>query len=100
MSSRNKVWEVFYFFYYSTGTQNDIMISIRFQGKPLNITVIKSMPQSLMSKMKLNDSIIPTRPPRINNKNNKNVLFIIGDWNANVESQEMPRVTGKFGLGI
>ena len=30
----------------------------------------------------------------------KDVLFIIGDWNAKVESQEIPRVTGKFGLGV
>ena len=40
----------------------------------------------------------PTRPSRTNTP--KDVLFIIGDWNANVESQETPGVTGKFGLGI
>ena len=39
----------------------------------------------------------PTRPSRINTK--KEVFFIIGDWNANVGSQETPGVTGKFGLG-
>ena len=41
----------------------------------------------------------PTRPSRANN-NKKDVLFIIGDWNAKVGSQEIPGVTGKFGLGV
>ena len=40
----------------------------------------------------------PTRPSRINTQ--KNVLFIIGDWNAKVGSKETPGVTGKFGLGM
>ena len=40
----------------------------------------------------------PTRPSRTNTQ--RVVLFIIGDWNAKVESQEIPRVTGKFGLGV
>ena len=42
----------------------------------------------------------PTRYCRTNNNNNKDVLFIIGDWNAKVGSQEMPGVIGKFGLGV
>ena len=41
----------------------------------------------------------PTRPSRINTKKKK-VLFIIGNWNAQVGSQEIPGVTGKFGLGV
>ena len=40
----------------------------------------------------------PTSPSRSNNK--KDVLFIIGDWNAKVGSQEIIRITGKFGLGV
>ena len=40
----------------------------------------------------------PTRPSRTNAK--KDILFIIGDWNAKVRSQEIPGVTGKFGLGV
>ena len=44
------------------------------------------------------DSRRPTKPSRINTK--KDVLFIIGDWNANVGSQEIPGVTDKFGLGV
>ena len=42
----------------------------------------------------------PTRPSRTNTKKKKDVLFIIGDWNAKVGSQEIPGVTGKFGLGV
>ena len=47
---------------------------------------------------KLNSSMRPTRPFRTKPK--KDVLFTIGDWNAKVESQETPGVTGKFGLGV
>ena len=50
-------------------------------------------------KLKLNDSMKPTRPSRINTKK-KDVLYIIGDWNAKVGSQEIPGLTVKFGLGI
>ena len=42
----------------------------------------------------------PTKPFRINRKRTKDALFIIRDWNAKVGSQEIPGVTGKFGLGI
>ena len=57
------------------------------------------MPQPVtLKKLKLNGSIRPTRPFRTNTQ--KDVLFIIGGWNAKVESQETPRVTGKFGLGV
>ena len=42
----------------------------------------------------------PTRPSRTNIKKKKNVIFIIGEWNAKVGSQEIPGVTGKFGLGV
>ena len=49
-------------------------------------------------KLKLNGSRRPTRPSRTDT--NKDVLSIIGDWNAKVGSQEIPGVTGKFGLGV
>ena len=59
------------------------------------------MPQPLrLKKLKLNGSmktlqdLLELTPPK------KNVLFIIGDWNAKVGSQEIPRVTGAFGLGV
>ena len=52
----------------------------------------------MLKKLKLNGCMIPTRPSRTNTK--KDVLFIIGDCNEKVGSQEIPGVTGKFGLGI
>ena len=52
----------------------------------------------MLKKLKLNDFMKPTRPFKLTPK--KDVLFIIGDWNAKVGSQETPGVTGKFGLGM
>ena len=52
----------------------------------------------MLKKLKLNGSTKPSRPSRTNTQ--KDVLFIIGDWNAKVGSQETRRVTGKFGLGV
>ena len=59
------------------------------------------MPRPLMpKKLKLNGSM-KTTPSRTNTKKRKkDVLFIIWDWNAKVGSQEIPGVTGKFGLGV
>ena len=76
------------------------MISVPFQGKPFNITVIQVYaPTSNAVEAEverfyedLQDLLVLT--PK------KDVLFIIGDWNTKVESQETPRVTGKFGLGV
>ena len=74
------------------------MISVHFQGKPFNITVIQVyVPTSNAEKVEwfyedLQDLLELT--PK------KDVLFIIGDWNAKVGSQETLGVTGKFGLGI
>ena len=76
------------------------MISVRFQGKPFNITVIQVYaPTSNAEEAEveqfyedLQDLLEPT--PQ------KDVFFIIGDWNAKVGSQEIPGVTGKFGLGV
>ena len=70
------------------------MISLRFQGKPFNITVIQVyVPTSNAEEAEqfyedLQDLLELT--PK------KDVLFIIGDWNARVRSQEIPGVTGKF----
>ena len=74
------------------------MISVRFQGKPFSITVIQvCAPTSNAEEAEwfyedLRD-LLEITP-------NKDVLFIIGDWNAKVGSQETPGVTGKFGLGM
>ena len=76
------------------------MISVCFQGKPFNIAEIQvcaptSKAEEAEVKWFYED---PTRPFRTNTQ--KDVLFIIGDWNAKVASQEIPGVTGKFGLGM
>ena len=76
------------------------MISIRFQGKPFNITVIQVYtPTSNAEETEVEwfyedlQDILELTPQ-------KNVLFIIGDWKAKVGSQETPGITGKFGLGV
>ena len=76
------------------------MISVCFQGKPFNITVVQVY--ALTSKAEeaeveqfyehLQDFLEPIP--------NKDVLFIIGEWNAKVGSQDTPGVTSKFGLGV
>ena len=74
------------------------MISLRFPGKPFNIMVIQAYAPT-SNAVKLNGSM-KTYKALLELTPNKDVLFIIGDWNANVGSQETPRVTGKYGLGI
>ena len=76
------------------------MISIRFQGKAFNITVIQVyVPTTNANEAEVElfyedlQDILELTPQ-------KDVLFIIQDWNAKVGSQETPGVTGKFGLGI
>ena len=72
------------------------MISVRLQGKPFNITVIQVYaPTSNTEEAEVEDlqDLLELTPK-------KDILFIIGDWNAKVESQETPGVTGKFGLGM
>ena len=76
------------------------MISVCFQGKPFNITVIQVYaPTSNAEEAEVAwfsedlQDLLELTPK-------KDVLFIIGDWNAKVGSQETPRVTGKFGLGV
>ena len=72
------------------------MISVRFQGKPFNITVIKVYAPTSNEEDEgewFSDDLQDLElPPK------KDILFIIGDWNAKVGSQETPGVTGKFGL--
>ena len=68
--------------------------------RSINITVIPSLCPNHWCQRSWSWPVLwrPTRPSRNNTK--KDVLFIIGDWNAKVGSQEIPRVTGKFGLGV
>ena len=77
--------------------KNDNMISVRFQGKPFNITVIQVCAPVKLER--LLQEFTPCILPCIL-KRKKDVLLIIGDWNAKVGSQETPGVTGKLGLGV
>ena len=75
------------------------MISARFQGKPLNITVIKVNAPTSNAEAEAEGFYEDLQDlPEITPK--KDVLFILGDWNAKVGSQEIPGITGKFGLGV
>ena len=73
------------------------MISVRFQGKPFNITVIQVYAPT--SNAEEAERFYEDLQDLLELTPKKDVLFIIGDWNAGVESQETPGVTGKFGLG-
>ena len=76
------------------------MISVRFQGKPFNIMVIQVYaPISNAEKAEI-EWFYEDLQDLLELTTQKNVLFIIGDWNAKVGSQETPGVTGKFGLGV
>ena len=76
------------------------MISVRFQGKPFNITVIQVyVPTSNAEEAEV-EPFYEDLQDLLELTPKKDVLFIIGDWNAKVGSQETPGVTGKFGLGI
>ena len=74
----------------------DGMISVRFQGKSFNITVI---PTSNAEEAEV-EQFYEDLQGLLELTPKKDVLFIIGDWNAKVGYQETPGVTGKFGLGI
>ena len=73
------------------------MISVCFQGKPFNITVIQVYaPTSNAEEAEIEwfyEDLLELTPSKV-------VFFIIGDWNAKIGSQELPGVTGKFGLGV
>ena len=80
--------------------KNDTKISVCFQGKPFNITVIQAYaPTSNAEEAEL-ERFYEDLQDLLELTPRKYILFIIGDWNAKVGSQETPGVTGKFGLGI
>ena len=76
------------------------MISVRFQGKPLNIMVIQDYGLTSNTKEAEVEWFYKDLQDLLGQTPKKDVLFIIGDWNAKVGSQETPGVTGKFGLGV
>ena len=76
------------------------MISVRFQGKPFNITVIHVYTSTSNAEEAEVEWFYEDLQDFLELKPQKDVLFIIGDWNAKVGCQETPGVTGKFDLGI
>ena len=83
-----------------TVSKNSRIISVHFQGKPFNITVIQvyastsNAEEAEVEQFYENlQDLLELTPP-------KDVLFIIGDWNAKAGNQEIPGVIGKFGLGV
>ena len=73
------------------------MVSVCFQGKPFNITVIQVY--ALTSNAEKAEQFYEDLEDLLELTPKKDALFIIGDWNAKVESQEIPRVNRQFGLG-
>ena len=80
--------------------KNDRMISVHFQGKPLNIMVIQAYAPTSNTEEAEVERFYEDLQDVLELTPKKDVLFIIGDWNAKVGSQETPGVTGKFDLGV
>ena len=76
------------------------MISVRFQGKPFNSTVIQVYAPTSNAEEAEVERFYEDLQDLLELTPKKDVLFIIGDWNAKVGSQEIPGLTGKFGLGV
>ena len=76
------------------------MISVRFQGKPFNITVTQVYAPTSNAEEAEVERFYEYLQDLLELTPKKDVLFIIGDWNAKVGSQETPGVTGKFDLGV
>ena len=76
------------------------MISVSFQGKPFNITVIQVYAPTRNAEEAEVEWFYEDLQDLLELTPKKDVLFIIGDWNAKVGSQETPGVTGKLGLGV
>ena len=76
------------------------MISVHVQGKPFNITVIQVYALTSNAEEAEVEWLYEDLQDILELTPKKHVLFIIGDCNAKVESQEIPRATGKFGLGV
>ena len=76
------------------------MISVRFQVKPFKIMVIQVYAPASNDEEAEDEHFYEDLPDLLELTPQKYVLFIIGDWNAKVGSQETPGVTSKFGLGV
>ena len=80
--------------------KNDRMISVRLQGKPFNITVIQVYASTTNAEEAEVKQLYEDLQDLLKLTPENDVLFIIRDWNAKVGSQEIPEVTGKFGLEV
>ena len=80
--------------------KNDRMISVWFEGKPFNIKVIQVYALTSNAEEAEIERFCEDLQDVLELTPQKDVLFIIGDWNAKVGSPETPGVTGKFGLGV
>ena len=76
------------------------MISVRFQGKPFNITVIQVYALTSNAEEAQVEWFYEDLQDLLELTPKKGVLFIMGDWNVKVGSQEIHGITGKFGLGV
>ena len=80
--------------------KNDRMISVRLQGKPFNVIVIQVYAPTSNAEETEVERFYEDLQDLLELTPQKGVLFIIGDWNPKVGSQETPGVTGKIGLGV
>ena len=80
--------------------KNDRTISVHFQGKPFNITVIQVYAQTSNAEEAEVQQFYEDLQDLLELTPKKDVLFIIGDWNVKVGSQELTGLTGKFDLGV
>ena len=85
---------------YLEATSKTTRISVHFQGKPFNITVIQVYTLTGNAEEAEAEQFCEDLQDLIELTPQNNVLFITGNWNAKVGSQELPGVTGKFGLGV
>ena len=95
-SQSTKVWNAVL----GCNLKNDRMISVYFQGKPFNTTVIQVYAPTSNAEESEVKWFYDDLQDLLEITSKKHVLFILGDWNANVGSQESPGVTGKFDLGV
>ena len=80
--------------------KNNRMISVHFQGKPFNVMVIQAYAPTSNAEVAKVQWFYEDWQELIELTLKKDILFIIGDWNAKVGSEETPGITGKFGLGV
>ena len=85
---------------FACNLKNNRIISVHFQGKPLNITGIQVFAPTPNAKETEVERYYEVLQGLIELTPKKDALFILGDWNSKVGSQEIPGVTEKFGLGV